>query len=58
MIRQKENGDRNKKILKALYIKTHGDAIIHTCWNESWNFVLRCDTFFFKCLTNTSWKHL
>ena len=31
MIRQKENGDRNKKILKALYIKTHGDAIIHTC---------------------------
>ena len=30
------------------HIKPHDDAIIHICWNESWNFVLRCNTFFIK----------
>ena len=31
MIREKENGDRNRKVHKTLNIKTHDDAIIRTC---------------------------
>ena len=49
---------RETEVHKTLNVKTHYDAILHTCWNESWNFALGCDTFFAKFLTNTLWKHL